>query len=201
MPELTGAKPDGETLGLVAPERPEDQAASPSGTPVAVGVDTPATISAINQRIFDTSLDLILVVDRRGTLIRVSPSARLILGYDPGEMIGRSARLFLYPPDLDNTRAEMRLARRGKSMRNFECRYVHKSGRVVPLSWMGVWSEPEEQHFFIGRDISDREDADKRLRQAQRMDAIGQLTGGMAHDFNNLLGVIIGNLDLLRLKG
>ncbi len=116
-------------------------------------------------------------------------------------MVGHSARLFLYPPDLDNTRNEMRLARRGKVTRNFECRYVHKNGRVVPLSWMGVWSEAEQQHFFIGRDISDREETDKRLRQAQRMDAIGQLTGGLAHDFNNLLGIIIGNLDLLRLKG
>jgi PAS domain S-box-containing protein len=160
-----------------------------------------ATVNAINQRIFDTSLDLILVVDRQGNFLRVSPSSRAILGYDPSEMVGRSARLFLYPPDLDSTRNEMRLARRGRVMRNFECRYIHKDGRTVPLSWMGVWSEPEQEHFFIGRDISDREESEKRLRQAQRMESIGQLTGGMAHDFNNLLGIIIGNLDLLRGTG
>ncbi len=178
----------------------QDDARSTSagdGIPL-VPPETPETIATINQQIFDTSLDLIFVVDRRGTFIRVSPSAHPILGYDPLEMVGRSARLFLYPPDLDNTRNEMRLARRGKTMRNFECRYVHKNGRIVPLSWMGVWSEPEERHFFIGRDISDREEVEKRLHQAQRMDAIGQLTGGMAHDFNNLLGIIIGNLDLLQ---
>jgi PAS domain S-box-containing protein len=157
--------------------------------------------NAINQRIFDTSLDLILVVDRRGTVIRVSPSVQTIIGYDPAELIGRSARDLLYPPDLDSTREEMRLARRGREMRNFECRYVHRDGHVVPLSWMGVWSEAEEQHFFIGRDISDREAIEQRLRQAQRMDAVGQLTGGMAHDFNNMLGIVIGNLDLLRLGG
>jgi signal transduction histidine kinase/ActR/RegA family two-component response regulator len=116
-------------------------------------------------------------------------------------MTGRSAEEFLYPPDLDNTRNEMRLARRGRVTRNFECRYVHKNGRVVPLSWMGVWLEAEQQHIFIGRDITDRLAAEQRLRQAQRMDAIGQLTGGMAHDFNNLLGVIVGNLDLLLLTG
>jgi signal transduction histidine kinase/ActR/RegA family two-component response regulator len=115
-------------------------------------------------------------------------------------MVGRSARPFLHPDDLDSTREEMRRARRGREMRNFECRYMHKDGRVVPLAWMGVWSEPEEQHFFIGRDISDRKAAEEQLRHAQRMDAIGQLTGGMAHDFNNLLGVIVGNLDLLRLN-
>jgi PAS domain S-box-containing protein len=156
---------------------------------------------AINQRVFDTSLDLILVCDKRGNIIRVSPSSNAIIGYDPSEMIAHSAREFLYPPDLDNTRTEMRLARRGRLMRNFECRYVHKNGRVVPLIWTGVWSEPAQQHFFIGRDLSEREAVEQRLRQAQRMDAVGQLTGGLAHDFNNLLAVVIGNLDLVRSKG
>jgi PAS domain S-box-containing protein len=163
--------------------------------------DSPAAIAAINQRLFETSLDLIYVVDRQGTLVRVSPSAVAILGYDPSEMLGRSAKDFLYPPDLENTRNEMRQARRGRARRNFECRYIHKNGRIVPLAWAGIWSEPEQQFFFIGRDVSDREATEQRLREAQRMDAVGQLSGGMAHDFNNLLGVIIGNLDLLRLGG
>src|SRR5262249_47250677 len=120
-------------------ERAGGSAARDEAQPVAP--DTPEAIGAINQQIFDTSLDLIFVVDRQGTFFRASPGALAILGYPPAEMVGRSARLFLSPPDLDNTRNEMRLARRGKTMRNFECRYVHKSGRIVPLSWMGVWSE------------------------------------------------------------
>ncbi|HWB47735.1 MAG TPA: ATP-binding protein [Stellaceae bacterium] len=157
----------------------------------------PGAEDAINRRIFETSLDLILVVDKQGTFIRVSPSARAIIGYDPAELVGRSAREILYPPDLDSTREEMRRARRGGEMRNFECRYVHRDGRVVPLAWTGVWSEPEQQHFFIGRDMSDLRGAEERLRQAQKMEAIGNLTGGLAHDFNNLLGVVIGNLDLV----
>jgi len=171
---------------------------------VGMGGDVSATPldreaeSAINQRIFETSLDLIVVVDRRGKLMRVSPSSIAILGYRPDEMVGRMGTEILHPDDLDNTRAEMRMARRGREMRNFECRYIHRDGHAVPLAWTGVWSEPEQQHFFIGRDISDRKQTEERLRQAQRMDAIGQLTGGMAHDFNNLLGVILGNLDLLR---
>lgn len=187
---------------------PPDGQPEPAGALLPVNADAPTqavdppddrqTTNAINQRIFDTSLDLILVVDRRGTFIRVSPSARKIIGYDPAELVGRGAREILYPSDLDNTREEMRLARRGRLMRNFECRYVHRDGHVVPLSWMGVWSEPEQQHFFIGRDISDRDAVEQRLRQAQRMDAVGQLTGGMAHDFNNLLGIIVANLDLMR---
>jgi PAS domain S-box-containing protein len=121
----------------------------------------------INQRIFETSLDLILVADSRGNLIRISPSSMMILGYDPSEMVGRSAREFLYPPDLDSTRDEMRMARYGDVTRNFECRYVHKAGYPVTLWWTGVWSAPEHQYFFIGRDVTDRAETDRRLRESE----------------------------------
>src|SRR5437773_12517432 len=82
--------------------------------------------NAINRRIFETSLDLLLVVDRKGDFIRVSPSSLSIVGYRPEEMAGRSAADFVYPADLDSTRSEMRMARRGRLMRNFDCRYSHK---------------------------------------------------------------------------
>jgi PAS domain S-box-containing protein len=100
---------------------------------------------SINQRIFDTSLDLILVVDRKGDFLRVSPSSLAILGYQPDEMIGRSAKEFVHADDLDDTRSNMRLARRGRLPRTFECRYIHKNGHPVPLAWTGVWSEPDER--------------------------------------------------------
>src|SRR6185437_2330169 len=95
-------------------------AARPNAEPAVPEQQPPGADDAINRRIFATSLDLILVCDKRGTLVRVSPSVQKILGYDPAEMAGRSARDFLYPPDLDNTREEMRRARRGSEMRNFE---------------------------------------------------------------------------------
>ena len=89
------------------------------------------------RRIFDTSQDLILVIDPRGVLVQVSPSAATILGYAPKEMIGRNASEFLHPDDLEISREEMRLARRGKRARNSDSRYIHKDGRIVTLSWMG----------------------------------------------------------------
>ena len=147
---------------------------------------------SINQRLFETSLDLIVIVDRWGNILRVSPSAEAILGYRPAELIGESAVKLLYPEDLENTRNEMRLARRARTRRNFDCRYVHKDGQIVTLAWTGVWSEPEQQHFFIGRDMTERIKLEQQLSQSQRMEAIGQLTGGVAHDFNNILTVIIG---------
>jgi PAS domain S-box-containing protein len=117
------------------------------------------------RRIFDTTLDLILVTDRQGNFMRVSPSSAAILGYQPQEMTGHSAAEFICPDDLEPTRNEMRLARRGHETRNFETRYVHKDGRLVTLAWTGVWSEPEQRHFFIGRDMTQQKLAEKALRQ------------------------------------
>src|SRR3546814_17481567 len=97
-------------------------------------------------------------------------------------MAGKSAVGFIHADDLEKTRNEMRLARRGRLMRNFDCNYVHRDGHVVPLYWTGVWSEPEQQHFFIGRDMTERNAQEDRLRRAQRLEAVGQLTGGIAHD-------------------
>jgi PAS domain S-box-containing protein len=175
---------------------------NPSHIPARPTVSEPAgrsieSIQAINQRLFETSLDLIVVVDRWGSIMRISPSAEGMLGYHPDELMGRSAAELLYPDDLDNTRNEMRLARRGGCTRTFDCRYVRKDGGVVTLAWKGVWSEAEQHHFFIGRDMTERIKLEQQLHQAQKMESIGQLTGGVAHDFNNILTIIIGMNEVL----
>ena len=165
--------------------------------------ETNRTERALNQeieerrRIFETSHDLILVTDTAGNFIQVSPSAMTIIGYDPAEMIGHSAVEFIHPDDLESTRNEMRAARRGQNKRNFETRYVHKDGRAISLNWTGTWSEPVRRHFFIGRDLTEKQAADAQMRQVQKMDAVGQLTGGVAHDFNNILTVITGTIGIL----
>src|SRR5258705_143811 len=161
------------------------------------------TEEALNQeieerrRIFDSSNDLIFVTDSAGNFIQVSPSVTAILGYQPSDMVGRSAIEFIHPDDLEHTRKEMRAGRQGQSKRNFETRYVNKQGKAVALNWTGNWSEPVRRHFFIGRDLTEKQAAEAQLRHAQKMDAVGQLTGGVAHDFNNILTVITGTIGIL----
>jgi PAS domain S-box-containing protein len=116
------------------------------------------------RRIFEASLDLILVVDRQGDLLRVSPSPVAILDYQPEEMIGRSGAEFIHPDDIESTRAEMRAARRGRVLCNFKTRYIHKNGRAVPLEWNGVWSEPERKFFFVGRNMEEAKFAERMFR-------------------------------------
>jgi PAS domain S-box-containing protein len=63
----------------------------------------------------------------------------------------------------------MRAARRGHRTRNFDARYVHKDGRSVALSWMGIWSEPVRRHFFVGRDMTENRLAQETLRESEQM--------------------------------
>lgn len=140
------------------------------------------------RRLFETSLDLIFVTDSRGNLLRVSPSSRATLGYAPDEMVGRSAVEFIYAGDLEQTRSEMRLARRGKQMRNFATRYVRKDGTVVTLDWSGVWSEPEQRHFFIGRDVTEQ----KRIERMK-----DEFIATVSHELRTPVTSIAGPLGLL----
>ncbi len=89
-------------------------------------------------------------------------------------MVGQNGIDFVYPADLENTRREMRLARKGHNLRNFETRYVHKDGRIITLAWSGVWSEPEQKHFFTGRDITESKVVEEKLKYLAHYD---QLTG------------------------
>lgn len=128
-------------------------------------LDEVDTARAFNQRIFETSPDLILIVDRKGNFVRVNPSVTKILNYRVEDMVGHNAIEFIFSDDLDATRHEMRFARRNGSKSAFECRYVHKDGSLVTLAWTGIWSESEQQHIFIGRDMGERQRAEAEVRR------------------------------------
>jgi PAS domain S-box-containing protein len=140
------------------------------------------------RRIFESSLDVILVVDPRGNVLRVSPSSAATLGYEPAEMIGHNASEFVHAEDLDPIRGEMREARDGRLIRDFATRYIHKNGSIVTLSWSGVWSEPEQRHFFIGRDVT-------RQKHIERMK--DEFIATVSHELRTPVTTIAGPLGLL----
>nr|WP_244608607.1 PAS domain S-box protein [Bradyrhizobium algeriense] len=121
------------------------------------------------RRIFETSQDLIMVLDSRGALVQISPSCEAILGYRPEEMIGRSGEDFIHPDHLETSRQEMRAARRGQRPKISDTRCIHKNGREVWLSWLGTWSEPARRFFFVGRDMTESRLAQETLRESEQL--------------------------------
>jgi PAS domain S-box-containing protein len=125
-----------------------------------------------------------------------------LTGYDPHELIGRNCR-FLQGPETDReTVDEVRQAVMARKELSVEILNYRKDGASF---WNALFISPvfnksgELVYFFASQlDVSRRRDAETALRQAQKMEAIGQLTGGIAHDFNNLLQVITGYMDSLK---
>ena len=153
---------------------------------------------SFSDRVFETSRDLLLVVDRQGNFLQVSPSSEPLLGYHPDEMTGRNAIDFIFPEDLEHTRQLMRRARREGLQSQFETRYVHKDGRVVPLAWTGAWVPEEERHYFSGRDMTARIEAERRIRaQLERLNLLHQITRaiGERQDLASIFQVVVRSLE------
>jgi PAS domain S-box-containing protein len=149
------------------------------------------------QAIFDNSHDVICVFDGRGVFQQVNKHAESLWGYRPEEMVGRVCTDFLHPDDIEATREQSRRVARGFPTKTFVNRFLHKDGGVVPIMWSAVRSESQDATICIGRDMREHMAAEEKLRQAQKMEALGRLTGGVAHDFNNLLAVVIGSAEAL----
>jgi PAS domain S-box-containing protein len=159
--------------------------------------------TAERDRVWRLSTDLMLVARLNGAIVAVNPAWTALLGWTEGELRGARFMEFVHPDDVEATLAEARKLSEGAKTLRFEIRYRHKDGSYRWLSWTAV---PEAGFIHaVARDVTsekaaqaDLAQAQELLRQAQKMEAVGQLTGGVAHDFNNLLQVILGSLDMLR---
>lgn len=154
------------------------------------------------DRIWRLSTDLMLIAEFEGTIIAVNPAWTQVLGWSQEELLGKSFLDFLHPDD-DLTAAAAAELSQGISFPSFENRYLHKDGSYRWISWTAV---PDQSYIHaVGRDIQVEREASEALRrteaalrQSQKMEAVGQLTGGVAHDFNNLLTVVKASTDLLK---
>ena len=127
-----------------------------------------------------------------------------LTGWKPEDVYGQDRRAF-HHPDLENLTSEkwqehFALLQRHEPFQHFEYTTRTKDGAPFQMSLNGKPLFAADGTFLgyrgTGTNISERKQAEELLRQAYKMEAVGQLTGGIAHDFNNLLAVIMGNADL-----
>ena len=158
--------------------------------------------TAERDRMWNLSPDLMAVVGADGRYLTVNPAWTQVLGYDQAELVGLSGDTLAHPDDVAATEAAI-LTAKDMILPQFEMRIRHKDGSYRWIQWVAAPGDTEI--FAVGRDMTDAKIAAEQLRlaseqlsQAQKMEAIGQLTGGVAHDFNNLLTIIRGSVELLR---
>jgi len=149
------------------------------------------------NRIWGLSQELMLVCDFAGAISAVNPSATRLLGWTEEQMVGKLLAEFVHPDDLASTAAEVSKLSQGVTTLAFENRYRASDGSYRLLDWTAV---PDHGMIHaVGRDVTRERVAEESLRQSQKLEAIGMLTGGVAHDFNNVLAVVRTSIDLLRL--
>ncbi|BDU71967.1 PAS domain S-box protein [Mesoterricola silvestris] len=160
------------------------------------------------QDIASASSDWFWEVDREGRYTYASESVAKVLGFRPEEMVGRSM-LDGYPPDerqgMENR--HRRLFAEAQAFRNIPATQVRKDGGIVHVLTSGtplLDGEGALKGFRgLDLDVTDVRFAEEQQRklegelvQAQKLESIGRLAGGVAHDFNNMLGVILGQAEV-----
>lgn len=165
-------------------------------------LDREARLSAI----LEAAPEAIVTIDEEGIIGSFSPGAETIFGFSADEVIGKNVNILMPEPDRSKhdsylehylKTGEKKIIGVGREM--FGGR---KDGSRVPIRLTVSELKLDGVRHFLGimQDLTTEKERQAELHRAQKMEAVGQLTGGLAHDFNNLLTVVIGNLELLEMR-
>ncbi|HEV7839666.1 MAG TPA: response regulator, partial [Gemmatimonadaceae bacterium] len=145
--------------------------------------------------------DIIVILNRDGSRSYVSPAMTRILGYSQEELLASTAQDSIHPDDWPAVR-ELMASVKGTpgTVASGQARYRHKDGswRIFDGAMINLTDIPGVEGMVVTlRDVTEHAGLESELRQAQKMELVGQLAGGVAHDFNNLLTVITGRTEFL----
>ncbi len=162
--------------------------------------ESAARLRGVLRNMFDG----IITITEDGAIESFNHAVEKIFGYPRDEAIGKNLKMLLFPSDSDRYEAALRRyvetgERTVLDAGTLELAGRRKDGSSVPIELAISEMRVGDKRLFVGviRDITERLAQQAQLQQAQKMEAIGQLTGGVAHDFNNLLTIVLGNLELL----
>jgi PAS domain S-box-containing protein len=158
---------------------------------------------AQKSAVIELSLDGVIVIDEQGTILEFNPAAERMFGIRRSDALGREMAALVMPARFrDQHRSGMqRYLASGRHEilgQRLEMTALRADGAEFPIELVINATDVNGRPIFTGflRDVTAEREAEAQLRQAQKMESVGQLTGGVAHDFNNLLTVVIGSLDL-----
>jgi PAS domain S-box-containing protein len=164
-------------------------------------------LRSLIDTVLDTVVDGLITIDRSGIIQSFNKACVSLFGYTADEVVGQNVRM-LMPEPYHSEHDRYLSAYIGSGVPRIigigrEVLGRRKDGSTFPIELAVGESLQGGNHAFVGivRDVTERREAEtqrEQLRHSQKMEAVGQLTGGLAHDFNNLLAIIIGNLDMLR---
>jgi hypothetical protein len=152
----------------------------------------------------ESTANAIVIADRAGNVTWVNPAFTRLTGYSTQEIVGQNTRLLksgrhdpAFYLNLWETILAGRVWHAEMVNRRKDGSLYTEENTITPV----LDQHGEITHFIdVKQDITERKELESQLRQAQKMEAVGQLAGGVAHDFNNLLAVIRGNTELVLLN-